>query len=250
MAVVYNLEGNPWQGVGAVSACADLIEELFLHCNATGQAGQQLADGHELVLTVLQLLQCVPLHHVEPQFFEEPTPDTAVTHRVVHVLGELLEDCPTLVVLGVLLVQGLLEVLRCAIQHVRSFLLDPDAPLTADAQQRVPGKSEGLSDVARDKVSLNVAHHVQDLVDLRMHVADVHLPSQDLLAPFCAACLKLLPEPALRHAPHLLEGAVFRVLLHQLVDAELGSEQVERIQPLLESRKPGLLLLGKNKVEL
>ena len=34
--------------------------------NATGQAGQQLADGHELVLTVLQLLQCVPLHHVEP----------------------------------------------------------------------------------------------------------------------------------------------------------------------------------------
>ena len=25
-------EGNPWQGVGAVSACADLIEELFLHC--------------------------------------------------------------------------------------------------------------------------------------------------------------------------------------------------------------------------
>ena len=33
--------------------------------------------------------------------------------------------------------------------------------------------------------------------------ADVHLPSQDLLAPFCAACLKLLPEPALRHAPHL-----------------------------------------------
>ena len=61
----------------------------------------------------------------------------------------------------------------------KAELLEPDR-ITATShilRWSVPGKSEGLSDVARDKVSLNVAHHVQDLVDLRMHVASAgHAP--------------------------------------------------------------------------